>query len=146
MIYLLMAHFKKPWVVECSFYCDVLLIWHHWHYLWTLWVGTALIRERTPHRPYARDLRDDWNHSYCHSSHLLHLTATGKQYNELGWWRRGLVCHLVLVRRKEGARWRWRRHDVESDMPGGEGASSVSVDLVPPRLGLAGTRDATLRW
>ncbi len=45
MMYLLMAHFKKPWVVECSFYCDVLLTWHHRHYLWTPWVGTSLTGE-----------------------------------------------------------------------------------------------------
>ena len=44
MMYLLMSHFKKSWVVECSFYYDVLLTWHHKHCLWTLWVGTTLSR------------------------------------------------------------------------------------------------------
>ena len=38
-MYLLMVHFKKPWVVECSFYCDVLLTWHYRHCLWILWLG-----------------------------------------------------------------------------------------------------------
>jgi hypothetical protein len=44
MMYLLMTHFKKPWVVKCSFYCDVLLTWYHRHYLWIIWVRTALIQ------------------------------------------------------------------------------------------------------